>query len=188
MHDDLRLARSPASHPAGRRPWSQPPHVDEPIMDAARAPVCAYFSPGGPSWSRLRKIVMSLWLHVLRPLLTIGMWVGGLLYAWPYVLDAPRQPDTQQLLWLYAFIIGGIFCFMLLIAPLRKRQHRETKEFRTDDSTLMALADFIEVAPAELSLYQKTQRLFVQHNPHGRLRSAMTSSPAAQPLPLEALS
>ncbi|RYF81686.1 MAG: poly-beta-1,6-N-acetyl-D-glucosamine biosynthesis protein PgaD [Comamonadaceae bacterium] len=165
-----------------RRPWSQPTHVDEPIIDAARVPLSAYLDRQGPAWSRPHKLSMYVWLHLLRPVVTISVWAAGLWYAWPYVLDAPTQADTQRLLWLYAAIIGGIFCLMLVAAPLRRGRQKQSQAFVSDDSSLMALADYIEVAPAQLGLYQKTRRLFVQHSPHGRLRSAMTSNPDAQPV------
>ncbi|RYF76500.1 MAG: poly-beta-1,6-N-acetyl-D-glucosamine biosynthesis protein PgaD [Comamonadaceae bacterium] len=181
MPDELRPTPLPATS-APRRPWSQPSHVDEPIIDAARVPLSAYFGRQGPSWSRSHKLSMYVWLHVLRPVITISVWAAGLWYAWPYVLDAPTQADTQRLLWLYAAIIGGIFMLMLVAAPLRRgrQSQKQSQAFVSDDSSLMALADYIEVAPAQLGLYQKTRRLFVQHGPHGQLRTAMTSNPGAQ--------
>lgn len=169
--------------PPRQRPWSQPPGVEEPIIDAARVPLSTYLSRHGPPWSPLRRILTFVWLRLLRPLLTLFIWLAALMYAWPYVVGTPSQPETRQLLLLYAAVIGLIFVGMVLVAPVRRLQRRQSRQqFKVDDSSLMALADLIDMPPAQLSLYQKTQRLFVHHNPHGRLHQAVTQQPAPQPL------
>ncbi|MDA7418450.1 poly-beta-1,6-N-acetyl-D-glucosamine biosynthesis protein PgaD [Xenophilus arseniciresistens] len=182
---DLVARRPPASTalPPRQRPWSQPPGVEEPIIDAARVPLSTYLSRQGPPWSPLRRIATFVWLRMLRPLLTLFIWVAALMYAWPYVLGTPSQPETRHLLVLYAGVIAVIFVGMVMVAPVRRLQQRRSRQqFKADDSSLMALADLIEIPPAQLSLYQKARRLFVQHNPHGRLHQAMTQRPAPQPM------
>lgn len=155
------------------RLWGQPPHVQEPIIDAARIPLSAY----GPRWSPARKLRTCLWLRVLRPLFTGAVWAVAGYHAWRYLRDASAQPSTQQLLLLYALIIGGICVLMLVAAPLRRLQWRQPPVLQADGSSLMALAAYVELPPTQLSQYRQARLLLVHHNRQGRLREAQDTTP-----------
>ncbi|MDI1268766.1 MAG: PgaD family protein [Polaromonas sp.] len=152
--------------------WGQP-EVDEPIIDAARIPLHAF----GAGRSRRRTLAMYAWLRVVRPSLTLAVWLVALWYAWPHVLGVPSQPEVLELLELYAFIVSVILLFMLAIAPLRHMQHqRERASEDREPSSLFALATYIEVPPLRLLAWQLTKQLIVRHKPDGHLEDARDSS------------
>lgn len=167
--------------PARRRSWGQP-EVDEPIIDAARISLRAF----GTGRSPLRTLTMYLWLRVLRPAVTVGIWFCAIWYAWPYVLGARSQPEVMQLLGLYAIVIGAILVSMLVIGPLRHRQHTRETPPDQEQSSLFALASYIEVPPARLSSWQRARQLLVHHDNNGQLRDATDTAPGAlEPEPLQ---
>ena len=173
---DLSSFAADTGKPSFQRNWGQPLQVQEPIIDAARVPLSAY----SRSWSTPRRIGTYLWLRLLRPLLTVCVWLAGILYAWGQFSGAPVEPGVQRLLWVYAMIIAAIFLLMLSMAPLRRMRQQRSAEYQLDDSSLMALADYIEVPPAQLNLCQRAKSLLVRHSPHGRLLAAMSAGPDAQ--------
>ncbi|OEZ31591.1 PgaD family protein [Variovorax boronicumulans] len=176
MHPENPLS-SPALHeapPPRTRSWGQPA-VDEPIIDAARIPLHAFGNGRSPA----RTLAMYLWLRVLRPAITVAIWFCAIWYAWPYVMGARSQPEVLQLLGLYAIVIGVILASMLIMGPLRRRQHRSETPPEKEQSSLFALASYIEVAPARLSTWQRTRQLLAHHDHHGQLRDATDSAPAA---------
>jgi len=166
-HDD----RPP---PSRQRSWGQPA-VDEPIIDAARIPLRAFGSGRSP----LRTLAMYLWLRVLRPAVTLGVWLCAIWYAWPYVLGARSQPEVMQLLGFYAIAIGVILVSMLVMAPLRRRQQTRETPPDQEQSSLFALASYIEVPPARLSAWQRARQLLVHHDNNGHLRDAIDTTPGA---------
>lgn len=159
--------------PPRHRNWGQPHDVEEPIIDASRIPLSAY----GGQWSTQRKWGTYVWLRLVRPLFTVAVWLAGLLYTWAYLTGAPVEPETERLLWLYAMIISGIFLLMLMMAPLRRMRQPRATQYQPDSSTLMALADYIQVPPEQLSRCQRAPSLLVRHNRHGRLRAAVMGGP-----------
>jgi hypothetical protein len=164
-----RLVPEASALPSRRPPsWGQPAG-DEPIIDAARIPLGAF----GTGRSRRRTLAMYLWLRVLRPSLTLAVWFFAVWYAWPYVLGMPSQPEVQNLLSVYAAMVGGILVLMLLIAPLRQLQRRrERAPEDREPSSLFALATYIEVPPLRLLAWQLTKQLIVRHKPDGHLEDA----------------
>jgi len=167
--------------PPSRRPsWGQPA-VEEPIIDAARISLSAF----GNGRSRQRTMAMYLWLRVLRPAVTIAIWFCAIWYAWPYVLGARSQPEVRHLLGLYALVIGAILVSMLAMAPWRRRQQKRESPPDQEQSSLFALASYIEVPPARLSTWQRTRQLLVHHDRDGQLRDATDTAPGAlEPEPL----
>ncbi len=173
-HDDT----PPPSRP---RSWGQPA-VDEPIIDAARIPLRAF----GTGRSPRRTLAMYLWLRVLRPAITIAIWFCAVWYAWPYVLGARSQPEVMHLLGLYAVLIGVIGVAMLVMAPWRRRQNKREAPPEKEESSLFALASFIDVPPARLSAWQRTRQLLAHHDNNGHLRDATDTAPGAlEPEPLQ---
>ncbi len=160
--------------PARPRSWGQPAG-DEPIIDAARISLRAF----GTGRSRQRTLAMFLWLRVLRPAVTVAIWFCAVWYAWPYVLGARSQPEVLHLLGLYAVVIGLILASMLVIAPLRRRQQRRETPPDQEQSSLFALASFIDVPPARLSAWQRARQLLVHHDHDGHLRDATDTSHGA---------
>jgi poly-beta-1,6-N-acetyl-D-glucosamine biosynthesis protein PgaD len=162
--------------PPRLRSWGQPAG-EEPIIDAARIPLHAF----GDGRSPQRTLAMYLWLRVLRPALTIASWFCAIWYAWPYVMGARSQPEVLHLLGLYAIVIGAILASMLLMGPLRRRQHRRETPPEKEQSSLFALASYIAVPPARLSDWQRIRQLRVHHDHHGQLRDAADhdTTPAA---------
>lgn len=159
--------------PPQRSPsWGQP-EVDEPIIDAARIPLHAF----GAGRSRWRTLAIYVWLRVVRPSVTLAVWLVVLWYAWPYVLGVPSQPQVLDLLELYGFIVCVIVLFMLAMAPLRHMQHqREPASGEQEPSSLLALATYVEVPPLRLLAWQLTKQLNVRHKPDGHLEDARDSS------------
>lgn len=160
--------------PARRRSWGQPAG-EEPIIDAARIPLHAFGNGRSPQ----RTLAMYLWLRVLRPAVTIAIWFCTIWYAWPYVLGARSQPEVLHLLGLYAVVIGVILVSMLVIAPWRRRQQKREAPPDQEQSSLFALASYIEVPPARLSTWQRTRQLLVHHDHDGQLRDATDTTPGA---------
>ncbi len=160
--------------PPRSRSWGQPAG-DEPIIDAARISLRAFGNGRSPQ----RTLAMYLWLRVLRPAITVAIWFCAIWYAWPYVMGARSQPEVLHLLGLYAIVIGVILASMLVMGPLRRRQHRRETPPEKEQSSLFALASYIEVAPARLSTWQRTRQLLAHHDHHGQLRDATDSAPAA---------
>jgi poly-beta-1,6-N-acetyl-D-glucosamine biosynthesis protein PgaD len=167
-------AHADATPPARRRSWGQP-EGDEPIIDAARISLRAFGSGRSPQ----RTLAMYLWLRVLRPSLTLAVWFCAVWYAWPYVLGARSQPEVLSLLGRYAVVIGVILGSMLMMAPLRRRQHERETPPDQEQSSLFALASYIEVPPSRLSAWQRTRQLLAHHDHDGQLRDATDSAPAA---------
>jgi len=169
--------------PARRRSWGQP-EGDAPIIDAARISLRAF----GTGRSPQRTLAMFLWLRVLRPALTIGVWFCAVWYAWPYVLGARSQPEVLHLLGFYAIVIGAILASMLVMAPLRRRQHRREVPPDQEQSSLFALASYIAVPPSRLSAWQRARQLLVHHDRDGQLRDATDTAPGAlEPAPQQPL-
>ncbi len=185
-HESQATHRSPdASYdlppPSRRRSWGQPAG-EEPIIDAARISLRAFGNGRSPQ----RTMAMFLWLRVLRPAVTIAIWFCALWYAWPYVLGARSQPEVLHLLGLYAVVIGVIGVSMLVMAPWRRRQQAREARPEEEESSLASLAAYIEVPPARLSTWQRTQQLLVHHDNNGHLRDATDTAPGAlEPEPLK---
>jgi poly-beta-1,6-N-acetyl-D-glucosamine biosynthesis protein PgaD len=167
-------AHADAAPPTRARSWGQP-EGDEPIIDAARIPLRSFGSGRSPQ----RTLAMYLWLRMLRPALTLAIWFCAVWYAWPYVLGARSQPEVLHLLSLYAVVIGVILVSMLAMAPLRRRQHEREAAPEQEQSSLFALASYIEVPPSRLSAWQRTRQLLVHHDNNGHLRDATDTAPAA---------
>lgn len=167
-------AYADAPPPTRRRSWGQP-KGEEPIIDAARMPLRAY----GNSRSPQRTLAMYLWLRVLRPAVTVAIWFCAVWYAWPYVLGARSQPEVLHLLALYAVVIAAILGAMLMMGPLRRRQQERETQPDQEQSSLFALASYIEVPPARLSAWQRARQLLAHHDTHGQLRDAVDTAPAA---------
>lgn len=159
--------------PERQRSWGQPAG-DEPIIDAARISLDEY----GEGRSPRRTMAMYLWLKLLRPAVTIAIWFCAIWYTWPYILGARSQPEVMHLLGLYAVVIAVIAVAMLAIAPLRRRQQRRETPPDAEQSSLFALASFIDVPPARLSAWQRTRQLLVQHDGDGHLKNALDTSAA----------
>lgn len=175
LENDPTLVQPPHTPPPTRqRSWGQPA-VDEPIIDAARIPLHAFGNGRSPA----RNLAMYLWLRVLRPAITVAIWFCAIWYAWPYVLGARSQPEVLQLLGLYAIVIGVILASMLLMGPLRRLQHRRETPPEQEQSSLFALASYIEVPPARLSTWQRARQLLVHHDRDGQLRDATDTAPGA---------
>lgn len=175
LHASLRPAPTHELPPRARS-WGQP-EVDEPIIDAARISLSAF----GRGRSRRRTLAMYLWLRAFRPALTLGVWMSVIWYAWPQVLGARSRPEVVELLVLYAFIVGFIMIFMLMIAPLRCLRQMDERAPADDDepSSLFALASVMQIAPARLSAWQRTRLLVVRHSANGQLEDAVDSQPQA---------
>jgi poly-beta-1,6-N-acetyl-D-glucosamine biosynthesis protein PgaD len=102
------------------------------------------------------------------------------------VLGARSQPEVLHLLGLYAVVIGAILVSMLMMAPWRRRQHRREAPPEQEQSSLFALASYIEVPPARLSTWQRTRQLLVHHDNNGHLRDATDTAPGLlEPEPLQ---
>ncbi len=159
--------------PPSRSPsWGQPA-VEEPIIDAARISLRAF----GYGRSPRRTLAMFLWLRLLRPALTLAVWMVVGWYAWPYVLGAQTKPEVVELLVLYGFIVSFIVIVMLMIAPLRYlKLLREQAPLDDDEpSSLFALASYMGVPPSRLSAWQRSKQLVVHHNASGALEKAVDS-------------
>ena len=67
-----------------------------------------------------------------------------------------------------------------------ERQHRREAPPEQEQSSLFALASYIEVPPARLSAWQRTRQLLVHHDNNGHLRDATDTAPGAlEPEPLQ---
>ncbi|MFC6283784.1 MULTISPECIES: poly-beta-1,6-N-acetyl-D-glucosamine biosynthesis protein PgaD [Polaromonas] len=152
--------------PARRPSWGQPA-VEEPIIDAARISLSAF----GTGRSRLRTIAMYLWLRIIRPALTLGVWFIAIWHAWPYVLGTGSQPQALHLLGIYAIVIVVILALMLVIAPLRRWQQRRETPPDEEESSLFAMASYVDVTPSRLSKWQRTKKILVHHDKNGQLRN-----------------
>jgi hypothetical protein len=65
------------------------------------------------------------------------------------------------------------------MAPWRRRQQKRESPPDQEQSSLFALASYIEVPPARLSTWQRTRQLLVHHDRDGQLRDATDTAPGA---------
>ena len=83
-------------------------------------------------------------------------------------------------------MIGVILVSMLVMAPWRRHQQKREAPPDQEQSSLFALASYIEVPPARLSTWQRTRQLLVHHDHDGHLRDATDTAPGAlEPEPLQ---
>jgi poly-beta-1,6-N-acetyl-D-glucosamine biosynthesis protein PgaD len=112
------------------------------------------------------------WLHIVRPVIVIVVWLLMAYYAWRHFF----RVDERGLLAGYAPILAAVFAFMLILAPVRRSAIRgEETDGRPAISTVSQLARHSSLDPTSLLSWQRARRLLVKHDSAGRLTTVRLS-------------
>ncbi len=134
-----------------------------PVIDAARVPweVVRRRWPARAGW-------MFAWLHFIRPLVFVLLWLVLARYAWTHFFGLPDELPVWQQVTLYAVAVLMIVATMLALAPLRRREVRHEPTGDTQPATLDEMSEFSSFAPAELGELQHAQRVVMHHDNDGQ--------------------
>ncbi|MDP9898879.1 poly-beta-1,6-N-acetyl-D-glucosamine biosynthesis protein PgaD [Variovorax ginsengisoli] len=147
--------------------WAEP--HEEPILDAARVSFKAFRE----NKSSIGAVSMYLWLRLLRPLLLVAFWIAVVLYAWYHFFTIADVQGSRSALGFCAVGIAVIFVVMLLIAPIRRHTHeKKPADAHAARNSTAEIADYADLAPRNLLVWQQARRLVVEHDDDGRLRDA----------------
>ena len=142
-----------------------------PIIDVTKEPLRNL----SRRWHR-RALPYFLWLRVLRPLLLLAFWSGVVAYAWLQISGVVQQPAIWQEFKDHGLALAALLALALVALSLRSRS-RGGKARAVGRASVDEVARYARLPVDELTDWQGSSLLSVEHDETGRMRHARKVQP-----------